>query len=66
MLLNIVVLVILLAIIGFATYMLTTNVSMSDGMKQLINGVVFFFCLIWVVMLFFGLAPWPTLPLTSR
>jgi len=62
MLLNILLLVVYLAAIGFFTYIITTRVKMSAGIAEIIQAVVLLFCLLWVLAILFGSASWPTPP----
>jgi hypothetical protein len=62
MLLGILVLVLALAAVGFFVHVITTNVTMSPGMQQIIIGASVLFCALWVLMVVFGVAPLPHLP----
>jgi hypothetical protein len=62
MLVGLVLLILMLAILGWLTYLITTKIPMSDIFQQLIQVVVVIVVVIYVLGLITGKASLPTLP----
>ena len=59
-------LVLLLAIVGFLTYLITTKIPMDATFAQVIQLVIVVFCVIYVLGVLIGRFPLPQFPAFGR
>jgi len=59
---SLVLLVLLLALVGFLTYLITTKIPMDATFAQVIQVVVVIFCVIYILGVMVGKFPLPQFP----
>jgi hypothetical protein len=62
-LIGIVLVVLVLALVGFLLYIITTKIQMDDSIKQLIHVVIVVFVVLYIIGVLTGVTPLPTLGL---
>lgn len=63
---SLVLLVLLLAVVGFLTYLITTKIPMDATFAQVIQVAVVIFCVIYILGVLVGRLPLPQFPAYGR